>query len=61
MLKADQLLRFNPNHDDQGRFATAPGDGRTATHPNNTPGGAHYSTALHLSAKQAEMLGKIVD
>lgn len=63
LLKADELLRFNPNHDNQGRFASAPGDGggRSATHTNKTPGGTRYSTALHLSAKQSEMLGRIVD
>jgi len=27
LAKAEQLIRFNPNHDDVGRFASAPGGG----------------------------------
>jgi hypothetical protein len=41
LLKADQLLRFNPNHDERGRFASAPsgGDGETVvvTAPRKEP------------------------
>ena len=58
LLKADQLLRFNPNHDDKGRFATAPGGARQV---GVTSGGTHYSIALRLNAAQSEMLGRIVD
>jgi len=58
LAKAEALLRFNPNHDDQGRFASAPGDGG---HPGKTPGGKTYSTAIHLTAGQAAVLGRIID
>jgi len=45
LARAEALLRFNPNHDDRGRFASAPGDGG---HPGKTPGGKAYSTATGI-------------
>ena len=62
LLKADRLLRFNPNHDERGRFASAPGGGDgVAVHAHISAGGTRYSTALRLSPKQTEMAGKIID
>ncbi len=59
LAKAERLLRFNPDHDDQGRFASGPGD--SGGHARKTPSGRTYSTAIALSATQARAVGAIVD
>jgi hypothetical protein len=77
LLKADRLLRFNPNHDERGRFASAPGGGAAngaaqapsapvlgdggAANHYVSPGGARFRTALRLSAAQSATAGKIID
>ena len=56
LLKAARLLRFNPNHDARGRFASADG----ASH-HVTPGGAKFSAKAQMNAEQAKVASKIID
>jgi hypothetical protein len=61
LVKVSELVRFNPNHDDRGRFASVPGAGADGRFRNVTPKGARFSTAIHLSSAQAAMAAKIID
>ncbi len=60
LLKAARLLRFNPNHDEKGRFTFAAGGAAGGTQ-HATPGGAKFSTKARLNADQMKVASKIID
>ena len=59
LAKAEQLLRYNHHHDDQGRFASAPGDGAGGGTPILARDPTPQVQAAAARALQARNLGPI--
>jgi len=59
LAKAEQLLRFNPNHDELGRFASAPGGGPASNRLTIPQDPTPQVQAAAVRALQARNLGPI--